>query len=331
VQAQNPMTSPMTSPMTGPTPPSPPMTAPFLVVDDFLPAELATAMREDIVAHFSKPMQHGADTHQVWNYWFVPNLYTYLRTQPEKVIRPANMEPFFAALRRWAGDRLGLGMVTWPFLSLYVDGCSQGLHNDSKNGRFGYVYSLTPLERRSIGGETIVLHEGDPFRRNLRKANAGTGLYDLIEPRFNRLVLFEERMVNGVQRVAGSMDPLEGRCVLHGHIEEAGAIVTGALPREAVGTAVRAAISRFAAERLQIVQRLHGPLVVRLSVAPQGKVMKVRVLLDRVMHEQFGSAEWEPIKLALLESFGDAPFPPAPGETSITVPITFGGAVRAEK
>jgi hypothetical protein len=314
-----------------PKPPLVPLRAPHLIVDDFLADDLAQAMRNDIDEHFARPDKHRPATHQVWNYWFVPNLYTYLRTQPEKVIRPANMERFFAALQRWAGDTLGLGMVTWPFLSLYVDGCGQGLHNDSKNGRFGYVYSLTPLERRSIGGETIVLREGDPFRRNLRKANAGTGLYDLIEPRFNRLVLFDDRMVHGVQRVAGSMDPLEGRCVLHGHIEEAGAIVTGALPREAVGTAVRAAISRFASDRLQIVQRLHGPLVVRLSVAAPGKVMKVRVLLDRVMHEQSGNAEWEPVKLALLESFGDAPFPPAPGETSVTVPVTFGGAVRAEQ
>ena len=58
----------------------------LLVIDDFLPAELAEAMRADIDAHFANPQQHKPETHQVWNYWFVRDLYTYLRTTPEKVI-----------------------------------------------------------------------------------------------------------------------------------------------------------------------------------------------------------------------------------------------------
>ena len=50
----------------------------------------AREMRRDIDTHFSAPEQHRADTHQVWNYWFVPDSYTYLRTAPEKVIAPLN-------------------------------------------------------------------------------------------------------------------------------------------------------------------------------------------------------------------------------------------------
>jgi hypothetical protein len=42
--------------------------APVFVVDDFLRAELAVAMREDINAHFAEPAAHRPDTHQVWNY-----------------------------------------------------------------------------------------------------------------------------------------------------------------------------------------------------------------------------------------------------------------------
>ena len=74
---------------------------PLVIVDDFLPRELAMAMREDIDAHFAKPGAHRADTHQVWNYWFVPELYTYLRTTPEKVIRRDRVEDFMDALRIW--------------------------------------------------------------------------------------------------------------------------------------------------------------------------------------------------------------------------------------
>ena len=115
-----------------------------------------------------------------------------------------------------------MGKVTWPYLSLYVDGCQQRLHNDSTNGRFGYVYSLTWDERKTIGGETIVLKEGDLFRAIWADAPPVPGCYDLIEPRFNRLTMFDDRMTHGVQRVEGSMDPVEGRFVLHGHISEAG-------------------------------------------------------------------------------------------------------------
>ena len=58
----------------------------LMIVDNFLPREFAAAMRADIDSHFAAPYQHHPDTHQVWNFWFVPQTYTYLRTQPEKVI-----------------------------------------------------------------------------------------------------------------------------------------------------------------------------------------------------------------------------------------------------
>ena len=61
----------------------------FVVIDDFLPEEQGVAMREDIDAHFSNPSRHEPATHQVWNYWYVPGSYTYLRTTPEKVIARA--------------------------------------------------------------------------------------------------------------------------------------------------------------------------------------------------------------------------------------------------
>src|SRR5262245_53785257 len=113
-----------------------PLRAGVVVVDGFLPAEAAAAMRTDIDRHFAEPAAHRAEIHQVWNYWFVPGLYTYLRTTPEKVIRHAYVEDFVQALQEWSVGALGLGNVTWPYLSLYVAGCRQGLHNDAANGRF---------------------------------------------------------------------------------------------------------------------------------------------------------------------------------------------------
>lgn len=306
------------------------LTAPVIVIDDFMPAEVAAAMRADIEAHFSDPAHHRPESHQVWNYWYVPGLYAYLKTQPEKIIRRALVEQFIAALRNWSSAAAGLTTVTWPFLSLYVDGCNQGLHNDSKNGRFAYVYSLTPIERRTNGGETIVLHEGDPFRRNLRRANAGEGLYDLIEPRFNRLVVFDDRLVHGVQRVSGSMDPIEARCVMHGHIEEAGPVIAGPLSRKSVAEGIRGTLGRFVADRLGLIHSYHGLLVLRFCVTPLGDVADARITVDRVFHEREYGSEWPEIRSKLLEAFRAAAFPPAPAETIVTVPLTFGGPVRTQ-
>ena len=54
------------------------------VLDDFFPK--AAAIRAGIDAHFAEPAKHLPESHQVWNYWYVPGLYTYLRTSPDKVL-----------------------------------------------------------------------------------------------------------------------------------------------------------------------------------------------------------------------------------------------------
>jgi len=50
-------------------------TAPLIVVDRFLPPELALELRRDIESHFAHPEEHRPETHQVWNYWFVAESY----------------------------------------------------------------------------------------------------------------------------------------------------------------------------------------------------------------------------------------------------------------
>lgn len=300
----------------------------LMVVDNFLPREFAGAMRADIDTHFSSPYKHRPDTHQVWNFWFVPQAYTYLRTQPEKVIQHASVERFMGLLRAWSSETLGLARISWPYLSFYISGCRQGLHNDAKNGRFGFVYSLTRDERRSTGGETLVLRRGDPFLRNLRNASAGTALYELVEPRFNRLVVFDDRMVHGVQLVEGSMDPVEGRFVLHGHIEESAPLVTGPLPPEHVLHGLGPALELFDKKYADQARQYDGPLVLRFTISPGGRVSGLRVILDRVFAEREGDVGWSAIKSNLVELVGAVAFPAGAGETSVTLPLRFGGPAR---
>lgn len=304
-----------------------PVTAPFLVVDDFLPRETALAMRRDIEAHFANTQHHKPNTHQIWNYWFVPGLYTYLRTNPEKLIGVDHLNAFFDALKGFAAERLGMGEVSRPYLSLYVNGCKQNLHNDSTNGRFAYVYSLTKNVRQTTGGETLVYKEGDLFREHVGAANAGHGFFSAIEPKFNRLVLFDDRMPHAVERVDGSMDPLEGRFVFHGHIKETGALVAGALKPEAASEVVMSALAPFVDESFARIRLYHGPLVLRIEVEPGGAVESVRVVLDRVTAPDRSDAEWPSLRARLIKTFKELRFPVAPAKTSITQPVTFGASL----
>jgi Rps23 Pro-64 3,4-dihydroxylase Tpa1-like proline 4-hydroxylase len=298
------------------------MQTPHLHVDGFLPAAEAEALRGDFDRHFAEPDRHTAEQHQIWNYWHVPPIYTYLRTSPQKVIADDRIKHFHARLSAWARETLGMSRVTWPNLSLYIDGCLQGLHNDSVNGRFGYVFSLTRNERRTTGGETIVLREGDLFRSNLGSAAAGVDLYDLIAPRFNRLAIFDDRMPHGVQRVEGSMDPVEGRIVLHGHISEGGAFAKGALPPAEVvaqlGDPVRRAMEGLG-------QGYHGPLVLRVSIAADGKVRETRILVNRMAHAENKPAD--ELVARIMGAVEETVFNLAEGDTEATIPFTFGRKV----
>ncbi len=300
-----------------------PRREPHIEEDDFLPARTADEMRAAIDAHFAEPHRHMPDIHQVWNYWFVPDLYTYLRTMPEKIIPRPLVERFHSALKSWARETLGMGHVTWPYLSLYVDGCRQNLHNDALGGRFGYVYSLTWDERKTIGGETIVLCDGDLFRNNMTNSAAGWNLYEMIPPRFNRLVVFDDRMPHGVQLVEGTMDPLEGRFVLHGHISEAGPIVTGALAPEAVADSIDDALKEYAIALATGPEQYHGPLVLRIEVEASGGVRSVLPLLDRLARRD-GGPTLDAVKhiVAMVEAMR---FPAAGGPTSIRAPLLIGG------
>jgi hypothetical protein len=322
---------PMSStPRRHPAPPSqpdevaPPFRDRFLIVDDFLPLELAEAMRKGIDDHFADPGAHAPQTHQVWNYWFVPELYAYLRTQPEKVIDRPLVDQFQARLAAWSNETLGMAGITWPYLSLYVAGCRQGLHNDSVNGRFGFVYSLTRNERRTSGGETIVHHEGDPFRSQLTRPGAGRSFYDAIPPRFNRLVIFDDRMPHAVERVDGSMDPREGRFVLHGHISEGEGAVTGALAAEAAMPLAVEALRAFVQTAPAPLDAYHGPLTIRLEIAADGRVALCRVLMDRVIHPNEHDPQWAPLVEALLGRLRALRFPEADGPSRLTLPLLFG-------
>ena len=69
--------------------------APYVVVDDFMPSTVALEMRATAEMYLGNPYQHSLKTHANWDYWYVPGLYTYLRTDPAEGARHSIDGPYF--------------------------------------------------------------------------------------------------------------------------------------------------------------------------------------------------------------------------------------------
>jgi hypothetical protein len=298
--------------------------APLVVVDDFLPNELAEAMRTDIDRHFTDPQPPGSETRQVWEYRFDRQLHTVLRTTPEKIIRADRCQAFVNALQSWSFNNLAMARVSGPLLSLHVPGCAQEFQSGAREGRFGFVYSLTRDERRSAGGATLVMRETDPFRHFLTNPSAAASFHESFEPRFNRLLVFDDRLPHAVSRVEGPMDPAEGRFALYGHLSETGPLVHGALPLEAVARPVSFLLKTFAIDATARIALYRGILGLRLLIAPDGTVSRCAVIVDRVIHPDPGDVEWDSLRDDLVERMMALTFPAAPAETILTQPVVFG-------
>jgi hypothetical protein len=301
-----------------------PIQAPYLVIDDFMPSAAAQQMRAAVEAHLGNPYGHVPKTHMDWDYWHVPALYTYLRTLPERVIGPQLTEVFHDRLFKWSTETLGLGAAKASYLSLYVNGCRQNQHNDSTNGRFGFVYSLTKNSRRTSGGETLIWREDDYFETRIHRPCSGADFFQSIEPRFNRLLVFDDRMPHAVQLVEGNMDPLEGRIVIHGHIREAGPIVYGPLPQELVLDIATQLASGYSTDLGNALMFYHGPAAIRFTVQPDGTVVGARLILDRVRRLRGEGRGVQEMLAELINRISNLRFPVRAEESIITLPFAFG-------
>ncbi len=294
------------------------MRAGYQVIENFCPE--AEAMRVAFAEHCERPESHTPDKHQVWNYWHVPETYTYLRTNPDKVIGETLINRFYSRLSAEAFERWGLSKAYRPYLSLYVAGCHQALHNDAVGGRLGYVYSLTRWAERSFqGGETLIFREDGYFSTPaMTRPGATQNFYDLIPARFNQLLVFDDRLPHAVPRIEGLMDPMAGRLVLHGHFEEGGIAIDGPL-NQAATTAILSDIQTHL--RARAADSYHGLLTARLWINRDGSVRDVRPLLDRVLPARLDAPAFDTEEV--LMALRKVDFPAAEGESRITIPLAF--------
>jgi hypothetical protein len=273
--------------------------------------------------HFARPSAQEVRSHGVWNYWFIPDHYTYLRASPAAVLTEPLMLAFQERLRTWCIENLGLGGVIEPILSLYVNGCGQAFHNDSRNGRFAYVFSLTRWDTRTFaGGETLLFREEDYFSsERMLVPNAVRGLTDVVPAFYNQLLVFDDRVIHGVQPIQGQMDPVQGRVVLHGHIVEDGKHVWGALSKQEVSAVWEPGLSTLEERLGEFAGEYDGIVSLRLTVSGEGRVTEHKVLLDRLLPTSRTAASPRLVTEAIVAWARELRFPRSTGETTITAPF----------
>jgi len=298
------------------------MTLRLLTVDSFAPE--ADALRAHYDTVLADP-RSTAEARFCWDWWHVPGQYTALRTPAWRFFPPKVYEAFHRRLVQWGRRTLGCHDISPPWLSCYVDSCRQELHADVPHGPFAFVYSLTPWKGRPFrGGETLLLQDQVLDHWN-GPAVAGEveepQLLQAVEPRFNRLVVFDPRIPHGVRRVEGTLDPREGRLVVHGWFVQPRPFVEGPLPAEALGEALER-MGPVVGEALAGSPGLSGLLSLQLRVTPAGRIAALTVLCN-TLRSADGRSPRRRLETALRGWWLRQQLPRQRRGSSITLPLVF--------
>lgn len=256
------------------------MSRSLIVVEDFAPE--AEALRKTFDERFADPRVARTDRF-VWDWWHVPGQYTALRTPAWTYFPKGVYERFHRGLVAWGRRTLGCHDVSPPWLSCYIEGCSQQLHGDLPHGPWAFVLSLTQWKGRAFkGGETMMLRdEVLDFWSDFRSVRSveEPDVVRSIEARFNRLVVFDPRVPHGVRPVTGTHDPRLGRLVIHGWFVQPRPLIDGPLPGAQLRRRVddlTAAIGPWLTGDLPVA----GLLSLGFTVTAAGAVADAQVLSD---------------------------------------------------
>jgi hypothetical protein len=293
-----------------------------LIADNF--STLGKGLRAEFDAKFADPKATRSDRF-VWDFWNVPGQYTHLRTPADHFFSRKIYGKFLSELGEWARLNLGCSAITPPWLSYYVEGCEQRLHSDVPHGPWAFVYSLSPRVRKFSGGETMLLRPSTlDYWRNFADSSDRelNSFVERIEPRFNRLVVFDPRIPHGVTRVGGTMDPRAARLVLHGWFTDPRPCISGALSARQVAPPLDEAVQLFMAA-ISDLGVWHGILSLRLAVDRGGKVRGVKILADTLVAVDGDSGNGAQLRRLALRALGGVKFPRTTGASSITLPLLF--------
>lgn len=296
------------------------MSRSVLTIDRFAPE--AAALRAVFDDRFADPRSTRADRF-VWDYWHVPGQYTHLRTPAWTYFPRTLYAAFHRRLVEWGRATLGCHDISPPWLSCYVDGCGQQLHGDLPHGPFAFVLSLT-RGGAFTGGQTLLLRDEvldfwDDFRsvRAVEEAE----LVRAVEPRFNRLVVFDPRIPHGVREVRGTRDPRQGRLVIHGWFVQPRPFVRGPLR----ASALSARVEELLADLPSLLGDLPvaGMLALAFDVGRSGAATRVRLLSDTTRVPRIFERERRRVVGRLRAAIAGWRFGRQRGVSHVTLPLVF--------
>jgi hypothetical protein len=299
----------------------------LLIQDRF--SNQAGRLREEFDRLYQDPRQ-ASSRRFAWDWWHVPGQYTLLRTPAPPFFSPAVWKKFEKELLEFGQKTLGCTAITPPWMSCYVEGCRQEVHADVPHGPFAFVFSLTPWKSRKFtGGETLLF--GDEVLDWWSHFTALKGverehLFKTVSSDFNRLTVFDPRVPHGVSEVRGTLDPREGRLVIHGWFTDPRPHIEGSLPGARCAEAINDYLKIRLAQVLESAPSLHGTLVVRLQVDSDGGVTLVRRLVNTVVSLDRGldAIEWtRKLIRALPADLKTLRLPKSNSGGTITLPLLF--------
>jgi len=292
------------------------------IVDRFAPE--GRALRAHLDARFQDPRKASADRF-VWDFWHVPGQYTALRTPAWTYFPSTVYDRFHQRLVWWGRRTLGCHDVSPPWLSCYVDGCGQELHGDLPHGPWAFVYSLTRWRGRPFrGGETEILRDGvlDHWTGfHSTRAVERPEIFEVVEPRFDRLTVFDPRLPHGVRTVRGTLDPRLGRVVVHGWFVSPRPFVEGALEASELTPRIDALSDAIA----PLVRGLPvaGLLSLGFRVTPAGALRDLRVLSDTTRVPAAEERQRRRLVAAARAHVSSWRFPRCRAPSRVTLPLVF--------
>jgi hypothetical protein len=324
--------------------------------------------------HFSNPREAHSDRF-VWDYWHVTrreedlpnhaiardedrqgwgNQYTFLRSPASEYFEPELFERLCEELTEFGRTQLGCDAISPPWLSLYVDGCSQNFHTDAPHGPYAFVLSLTPDGAHASGdgtapgwfegGETTLLQPWvcDYWRGyDPSKGLEFGSLFETVAPLWNRLTVFDSRLPHGVAPVRGTRDPRRGRLVLTGWFSDPQPSISGGLAGPLEGAAnemLAEALASFQETLATDVSSITGFLAVRIDVRSDGSVEGILALGDTLVADpsdnqgptgvdKEGDTVYDDacgdVRRTLHEALSTVQFPETGRSSAITLPLSF--------
>lgn len=277
-------------------------------VDAFSPQ--ARSMKGHFDQQFKDP-RRVQSSRFVWDYWHVPDQYTLIRTPAYEYFPKEIYQKFHKQLVQYGREVLGCHDVSPPWLSYYVDGCSQEVHADQPHGPWAFVYSLTEWEQRLfVGGETFLWK--DFSKRSSSKFVEHESFVQRIEPKFNRLTVFDPSIPHGVRPVQGVKDPMKARIVIHGWFVNPRPYIQGKLSPECLEEKV-SDLGNWLQKQSGIAQ---GWCVFRFEVGASGKVKGMKSLWGRMTGDSSFSKK-------LVKEITSWKFDPQDRNSSVTLPLFF--------